>query len=233
VGGLARRYYDYLGRLYRFAYLTDRRALLGIRLSRLAQLAALLPLAAAWVGKWPALPLALALLLFAWVQFGYWRARRAGYHAFVADKKAAPPPERLPPLPDNQQAPALATGLFAVNQQEEAALLRPAHYWRTPLGDHGVMVAQAPGRYRYQFFDGAGLQAVTCGWLIHGSHPRRALAVTFLTTWGQESAGLSQFLSTSQVAESHGRKRTIYLAFDDPHMEQAVWRTLTGGAADG
>jgi len=226
-----RFYYRYLGLVYGFTHWTNRLRLLGFRLSSLVKLAAFIPLFWFWrknSGDW-AIGLGLALgLAVLWL---YWRARRVGYMKFVGGETAVPPDD-LNPLPPNQRIALTASGVFGVSNQEERHLLVPAEHWRTPLGDHTVMIQPQPGRFLYQFFNGTTLQTIQKGFLIHGLTFHKVLALTFLSSWGEEQLSLRGLVQSEDAIGKNGKQRTIYLRFENADVERAVWHTIVHDARE-
>ncbi len=226
-----RFYYHYLGLVYGFTRWTNRRRLLGLRLSTLVKGLAFAPLLWVWRqdgGDWP---LGLALVLGLGVLWLYWRARRVGYMKFVGEETAVPS-DNLEPLPPNQRIALTASGIFGVSNREERHLLVPAEAWRTPLGDHTVMIQPQPGRFLYQFFNGATLQTVRRGCLIHGLTFHNVLAVAFLSSWGEEQVSLRGLYQGEDGIGQNRKRRTIYLCFDDADAERAFWHTIVYDARE-
>ncbi|MBK7893363.1 MAG: hypothetical protein IPJ90_00355 [Anaerolineaceae bacterium] len=95
-------YYSYLGRLYAFAYSSERRTFLGLPHSGWLRLAIFALFAAALVGRWGWLTVGLTVLLWLIVSFVYRRARRKNYNKFVADETSVPHPQ-LPQLWDQMR----------------------------------------------------------------------------------------------------------------------------------
>ena len=167
------------------------------------------------------------------VQAAFWSSARAGYNKFVPDENdILPANEELQPLPVNQKVTVRATGVFSLTGRENFVLLRrPTTYWHVPLGDHILMVEQLSGSYLYQFFNGRTLQSVQNGWLIFGRQPRRALAITFLVTFGPNynDPTLLYIVGSGDGAASP-KPRTIYLSFDNEDEHRVVWHTLIHAA---
>lgn len=219
---LKRIYFAYLGYVYWFARETSRRKLLGMRLRSLIRLLSLVLPVWAWLGGWGQTALIVTVLLFLWVQFIYWHSRRAGYFRFVADSKDELPQGDLTPLPPNKHVHLFATGEFSLRYRENIVLFHPAEYWQMPLGDHGLMVEELPGHFLYQFFNATTLQTVKHGCVIYGAQPRRALSVTFLSTWGPE---FNDDI-TNNPDKAAKKQRTIYLSFKDAESETQVWHNI-------
>lgn len=129
----------------------------------------------------------------------------------------------LTPLPKKEHVAVCASGTFSLRDWEKNVVLRPAEYWQVPLGDHAIMVEHEPGRYLYQFFSAETMQELNTGWLLYGSHPRPAISVTFLSSWGPEfnEDTVSLLRSTRP-----NKARTIYLSFANDEQENAVWQNL-------
>lgn len=224
---LSRRlYYAYLGYMYFFTYETSRRRILGIRLRTLVFLLPLALLAWGWLRRTDWM-LIVGTLLLAWLLITYWRAGSQGYYRFVPDMDQSLPPEgELAGLEENEHVDVLATGLFSVERREANVLLQPAEYWQVPLGDHAVMVKLGPERFLYQFFNATTLQSVRHGRLIHGPSPQRALAVTFLSSWGPEFATGPRFYLFDLPGEEPQKQRTVFLSFHNAVQERAVWHNI-------
>ncbi|KAA3657403.1 MAG: hypothetical protein DWQ04_28230, partial [Chloroflexi bacterium] len=142
LSSLQRFYLTYLGRMYAFTFRTKLRRFIGISLGSWLQFCLLLILLVAWILRLPWWLLLLTLFVFLWIRFSYWRAAKAGYNKFVVDKTAVSPTIDFDLLKPNEHVKFRATGLFAVSSRETNVLLRPAEYWKVPLGDHTVMVEQ-------------------------------------------------------------------------------------------
>lgn len=206
---------------------TTRRQFLGYAISSWFKFTAVMLFITTLIFRLGQPMLTLTLLLVVWVYFSYWRAAKLGYCRFVPDDSLALPPD-ISPLPPNRHVPLYATGVFAVVDREQSVLLRPAEYWLTGNGEHGVIVNEYDKKYLYQFFRAETLQAVRAGWMIFGRRPLRALAITFLPTWGPDYAGdVVTYMVGGGVNENHkGKGRTIYFAFEDTAVENQVWQTL-------
>ena len=222
-----RRFYlSYLGRIFAFAYLTTLRRFWGIRLSGWIKWGAIGLFLFALIRNWTGWVTVLIFLVMLWVLYIYWRAPRAGYSRFVADKTAVSPPPNSAPLRPNQHIKLHATGQFALSNREDGVLLRPSEYWKVPMGDHVVMVEQAPSHYLYQFFDRDSIEAVQLGWLIFGREPLQSLAITFCSKWGPEFTDFSQLYYVREQGDQPCSKRTIYLTFADEEEQTAVWHEI-------
>ncbi|MCA9932399.1 MAG: hypothetical protein H6662_13095 [Ardenticatenaceae bacterium] len=226
-------YYRLLGRLYAWTFWMRYRRFLGFSVRTwliLLSLGLIFFVAGqGWSLIITLLLIALALLL----QAAFWASARAGYNKFVPDDSISlPSNEVLEPIPANQKVTVRATGVFSLTGREDFVLLRrPTEYWHVPLGEHILMVEQLPGSYLYQFFNGQTLQTVQNGWFIFGRQPRRALAVTFLVTFGPDynDPSLLYFVGSGEGA-ALPKPRTIYLSFDNEADHRAVWHTLTHAA---
>jgi hypothetical protein len=216
-----------LGRIYAFAYMTTLRSFLGLRRSSWLKGGTFGLFLVAWIFDWPSVFLFLFLLLTSWVRFIYWRSSRAGYSKFVASKTAVSPPTEFPPLSPNEHVKLRATGRFALSSREDTVLLRPAEYWKIPLGDHVVMVEQAQGHFLYQFFNGEIIETVQTGLLIFGREPLLALAISFCSKWGPEFNDLTQFYYVKNGSDTPPcNKRTIYFTFTSDREHATVWHTI-------
>ncbi len=226
-------YYRYLGYAYALTFWAKMRSFLGMRIrSWVILLSSALGLFLVTRGGSFAWVIIGVLIPFFFV-FSFRRAQQAGYNKFVADAHdAMPETEALRPLPPNEQVPVRATGIFSLSGREDFVLFRrPSQYWRVPLGDHVVMVEQYPGHFLYQFFNATTLQSVQNGWMIFGDEPRRALAITFLLTFGPEynDPSLLYFVGKGDGA-STPKPRTIYFSFDSEETHRAVWHTIIADA---
>ena len=222
-------YYSAIGRLYAFAYTSQRRNFLGIPQSGWLRMGIFAVFAAALIGRWGWFAVGLTVLLWFYVSFVYRRARRADYNKFVADDTAVPPPPTAVPLKPNEKTAVHASGRYAVTDKADTVLLqKPAHYWRVPLGDHVVMVQYRPKRFLYQFISPRTLQKVQRGWILYGKEPIPTLAITFLEVWGQdENASLQYYVGGGPTDDlSRLKPRTIYFSFADTAVLQKVWATL-------
>ncbi|MBX3058151.1 MAG: hypothetical protein KF770_16940 [Anaerolineae bacterium] len=222
-----RLYYAYLGWAFAMTFRTTRRQFLGYAISSWFKFTAVMLFITTLIFRLGQPMLTLTLLLVVWVYFSYWRAAKLGYCRFVPDDSLALPPDSSP-LPPNHHVPLYATGVFAVVDREQSVLLRPAEYWLTGNGEHGVIVNEYDKKYLYQFFRAETLRAVQAGWMIFGRRPLRALAITFLPTWGPDYADdVVTYMVGGGVNQNHkGKGRTIYFAFEDTAVEHQVWQTL-------
>ncbi len=227
---IKRIYYTYLGYIYWLARETRRRKILGIRLSSLIRLGAVVLSVWAWLGSWGRPALVITLLFFLWVQYSYWHARRAGYFRFVADGNPNLPQGDVAPLKKDQRVPLFASGEFSLKNRETVVLFQPAQYWQVPLGDHVVMVEEAPGYYLYQFFNATTLQAVQEGCVLYGPRPQPALSVRFFSIWGPEFDEDTVTLLRGKASKPLQKVRTIYFSFDNTQHERLVWHNLVHDA---
>jgi len=207
---LHRAYYAYLSRMYALAYGLNRRSLL----SALARWLPIVALLVGWIRAWPPAVMIALLLVALWLNYSLWRARRDNYNRFVPNRAAGDPAPEPTPLPPNERLPVLATGLFSVSGRESRLLLRPAKYWRVPLGDHIVMAEEEPGKFLYQFFDARSLQGLREGLLLFGPHPKATLAVSFLARWGPEFTRFGPYQEADH-GDQPPRQVTVYLSADD------------------
>lgn len=224
-----RRTYRFLGRLYYGTYWLRHRTFWGFALSTWLLLLFFVLLFAAGLSAWGWRGFGAVLGLGAVVRAAFWVSERAGYNKFVPDEQDDwPARAELRPLPDNQRVKVWATGVFSLLDRENFVLLRnPTQYWRVPLGDHILMVKQAPQRYLYQMFNAATLQKVQRGWFIFGSEPHRALAITFQVIFGPglDDPTLRYFVGGG-LGKSATSSRTIFLSFADEADYLAVWHTI-------
>ncbi len=228
---LRRAYFNYLSRAYAVMYALYNRSILGVRLVVFARWVPILMLLFGWIQRWPA-PLLIGLLLvIIWLNYSLWRAKRDNFNRFVPDGDTVAIDLVARPLAANQKVGITATGLFSVSGRDRNLLLRPATYWRVPLGEHVVMAEESPGKYLYQFFSGQSLQTIRSGWLLFGSHPIKSLAVTFLAKWGPEYTRFGQVYETGDDSDLPPPKRvTIYLSSDDAATRQLIMETIVNEA---
>lgn len=223
-------YYSYIGRLYAFAYFSQRRTFLGATHSGWLRILVFALLVASLVWQWGWALSIVFFLLWVYVGFIYRRAKKEGYNKFVVDDTAVLPPETSQPLAPNEKAVVRASGRFAVTTKSETVLLvKPAHYWHVPLGDHIVMVEYRPKNFLYQFFDAKTLQKIECGWILFGKEPLSTLAITFLEVWGPEhnNNAIAYYVGGGANDNLSGLKpRTIYFSFEEPAIQNKVWTTL-------
>jgi hypothetical protein len=225
-----RLYYGYLSRMYALLYWLNRRSLLGVRLSALARWLPILILFFGWLRRWPAPVLIALLVVIVWINYSLWRAKRDNYNRFVPSGQSVMDAGDLHPLPPNQKVAIQATGLFSVSGRDSNLLLRPAQYWRVPLGEHVVMAEEKPGKYLYQFFSANNLQDIRPGWLLFGARPIESLAVTFLSRWGPEYTKFGQAHEDGQEDSSPPKRVTVYLSIPDAESRRAVWHTVVSDA---
>lgn len=222
-------YYSLIGRLYAFAYTSQRRTFLGVPQNGWLRIGIFALFAAALVLRWGWIAVGATVLLWLAMSFVYRRARRQDYNKFVADKTAVPPPKSAETIAPNERTAVHASGRYAVTHKADTVLLQnPAHYWYVPLGDHIVMVAYQPQRFLYQFISPRTLQKVERGWILFGKEPIPTLAITFLEVWGQDdNASLLYYVGGGPTDDlSHLKPRTIYFSFTDTAVLQKVWATL-------
>lgn len=228
---LRRAYYNYLSRAYAVMYRLHKRSLLGIRLVSIARWLPILVLIIGWRQHWPVPALIGLLLAIIWLNYSLWRAKRDNFNRFVSHTGPMPNTTQSEPIPANHKIDIAATGLFSVSGRDNNLLLRPATYWRVPLGEHVVMVEEQPGKYLYQFFNAKSLQTVRSGWLLFGPQPIESLAVTFLARWGPE---YTKFGPAHENGDDSGlpppKRVTIYLSHDNPATRQAILDTLISDA---
>lgn len=222
--------YAYLGRIYALSYHVRRRTVLGIKLSTLLIWAPLLVLLVGRLQRWPWPALLFLFLIWLWLLFSLWQSRRVNYNRFVPGETLIENAADLRPLPPNQKVPTWVTGLFSVSGRENTLLLRPASYWRVPLGEHVIMAEEQPGKYLYQFFNAESLQEIRRGWLVFGSKPRETLAVTFLSAWGPEYTQFGPQYDSDNKNGPPPRRVTVYMSFEDEEAERAVRQTIIDDA---
>ncbi len=226
-----RLYLNYLSRAYAVMHALNYRKFLGIRLSSLARWLPIILLGVGWLRMWPPSLLVALLILVVWVNYSLWRAKRDNYNRFVPDGDAYADDAKGEVLGTNEKVNVIATGLFSVSGRDRSLLLHPATYWRVPLGEHVVMAEEQTGKYLYQFFNARSLQMLQSGWLLYGSRPVEALAVTFLARWGPEYTRFGQ--SLEDVAESDlppPKRVTIYLSTPDESVRHVIRQTIVSDA---
>ena len=150
--------------------------------------------------------------------------RRAGYTRFQPDN--APPPAAQLYLPAEQRINVRTTGVFSIVDREDRLFLRTAQIWRVALGDHAIMVAIAPKRYRYEFINRGDMEKIESGHLIFGPQPLPTLAVTFGSTWGPHYAQVQRAYYVNPDEPPPPMRKTIYLTFEDEETRQRVWQSL-------
>lgn len=226
-----RIYYRWLGVVYGFTHWTSQRVFI-FRLSTWVMALAFVPLALLWRQNRGAPVLAAAALFGLWVMWLYWRARRVGYKKFVVGETAVTPTPDLVPVTPNQRVTLKASGIFGVSDREEQILMKPAEYWRVPLGEHTVMVQPEPGRFLYQFFNATNLQNLQTGWLVCGLVPKPVLAVTFYSAWGNDPLSLRELYQGIDEGNRESKRRTVYLHFENEGDETAVRDTILHAARE-
>ena len=223
-------YYAYLSRMYALVYRLNRRSLLGIRLASWLRWLPIVALLVGWVMDWPPAVMIALLIVAVWLNYSLWRARRDNYNRFVPNRAAGGDAAEPTPLPPNERLSILATGLFSVSGRESRLLLRPAQYWRVPLGDHIVMAEEEPGKFLYQFFDAQSLQELREGLLLFGTHPKATLAVSFLARWGPEFTRFGQQHESGHDDLPPPRRVTVYLSAEDDATRRLVRDTIVSDA---
>ena len=225
--GLPKRIcYNYLGYLYWFTHYTSTHGVLGIRYSTIVKLLGITLVLAAWIYDWGDSPLIISSLLLGWIFLAYWRSEHSGYCQFVSDKPAQVDQQKYQKLPPYKRIACIATGLFSVQDWEKNVLLRPAAYWQAPRGDHGLMVEHEPHRYLYQFFNVESMHELQRGWLLHGSHPRPALSISYLSIWGPEFTEVQYSVFGSERKPVDPKPRTIYLSFTSDEEKEIICQNI-------
>ena len=232
VSPFHRVYYANLSRMYALAHGLERRSLLGVRLGSWARWLPIIALLVGWVLDWPPAVMIALLLVALWINYSLWRARRDNYNRFVPGQSAAGGVPIHAALPPNERLPILATGLFSVSGRESRLLLRPAKYWRVPLGDHVVMAEEEPGKFLYQFFDAQSLQELREGLLLFGRQPRATLAVSFLARWGPEYTRFGPYQEAGHDGLPPPRRVTVYLSAEDDATRRLIRDTIVKDARD-
>lgn len=228
---LRRACYAWLGRSYALMHAIQCRSLLGIRLITFVRWLPVIILLFGWRRHWPFGFLLFLAIMILWINFSLWRARRNNYHHFIADNAPSTETDALDRLPANRKIAVAATGLFSVSGRENTLLLRPANYWRVPLGEHIVMVEERPSKFLYQFFSAESLQEVRSGWLLHGPRPIESLAVTFLARWGPDYTRFGQTQENGDEGDLPPPRRiTVYLSTADADTRHMIWHSINGDA---
>jgi hypothetical protein len=214
------------GSLYAFLYATVQHTFLGATISGWLKngllLLALIILFLGWPVFWPALMMALDVLL----RLLYWKARRDGFVRFTVETDQRPAAD-APHLADNQKVSFKATGIFSVKDWESYVLERPADYWRVSMGDHVMMVHHSPGRFLYQFIRIGAVESIEAGLLCHGAQPQKALAISYLTSWGPDSEDVDfMFYAPSDENNPSRQTRKMFLAFENESARASVWHKL-------
>ncbi|PIE81790.1 MAG: hypothetical protein CSA11_02670 [Chloroflexi bacterium] len=228
---LKRLLYRYLGIAYAFTHVTSTRKLLWVTIEHWLKLIAVVLFLNALLFRWGQIAVGVTAVILVWLYFSYWRANKVGYSKFIADSKMAWPEGELTTLPANQKIGTLATGIFSVKDMDDFTLLRPANYWQVPLGEH-VMMVHMPHNlgFRYQFFNSRTLQYVQKGWLLYGTQPRRTLAITLLSEFGEAFVDQQHQFSFGREKKQQGIKRTVYLSFSNEADETVVWHNIVRSA---
>lgn len=228
---LRRLHVNYLSRAYALMYAVNRRSFLGVRLSAIIRWLPVLTLLVGWIRHWSVPVMVALLLIIIWINYSLWRAKRDNYNRFVPDQATLLSTPDLESLPPNRKIAVRATGLFSISGRQGNLLLRPAEYWRVPLGEHVVMAEEQPGKFLYQFFSAQNLQEVRPGWLLFGSRPVKTLAITFLARWGPEYTRFGQVYEDGDDSDLPPAKQvTIYLSAPDLETHQAIWQTIVTDA---
>lgn len=224
------QYFSFLGRLYAFAYFSQRRTFLGIPHSSWLRFFIFALIIVSLILQWGwIIPISL-FLLWLYIGFLYRRAKKEGYNKFVANETAVPPPETTETLNENEKIVVRASGRYAVTTKADTVLLqKPSQYWHVPLGEHIVMVEYRPKNFLYQFFNARTLQTVESGWILFGKEPLPTLAITFLEVWGPEhnNNALAYYVGGGANDNlTRLKPRTVYFSFDDLDEQNKVWATL-------
>jgi hypothetical protein len=229
-------YFSTIGRLFAFAYFSQRRTFLGAPRSSWYRFLLFALFIASLILRWGIAVNIIIFLLWVIVGFIYRRAEKQGYNKFVVDETAVSPPDNTQLLTPNERAVVRASGRYAVtNKSDTVLLIKPAHYWHVPLGDHIVMVEYRPKNFLYQFFNGKTLQKIECGWILFGKEPISTLAITFLEVWGpeHENNALQYYIGGGAYDDlSRLKPRTIYFSFENPATQNKVWATLIKDARE-
>lgn len=170
-----------------------------------------------------------AAAIFVALWFGFGWAKRRGYVYFVADPARVMASHTAVPLAAEQRISLQASGPYAVSDREETVLLRPASYWQSPNGEHGLMVSQPDQKYLYQFFPPTAVQQLVGGWLLFGPRPWPTLAVTFINSWGPaQGEDVVSYMVTGggNPRRRRPQHRTIYLSSADTAVEAQLWAAL-------
>lgn len=214
-----------LSRFLAFLYVSNFRRFLGFTVSTWLKLLPLGLTTLTLALRWPLWLVALWLLLFVLVFIVYGLASRTGYKRFVAETSMKPDPALAAPAP-NEKLALRATGIFSLNDREDYVLEHPAEYWRVPLGQHIFMVRHRPGTFLYQVIKSEFIEKVEPGYLLFGAKPKRALALTFLVTWGPQYAEYKLYYVGTENAQPPNQRRTVYLTFTKEEDWQRMWHSL-------
>ena len=215
-----------LGRLLAFLYRSQYRRFLGLTIRGWLGWIPFWLFVAGVVLRWPIWLWLLFLLLFIAVRVAYMLAARMGYQRFVLDEGYRLP-DTAEAQPVNQKIPLRATGIFSLNDREDYVLQHPGEYWRVPLGQHIFMIQHRAGRFLYQVIKPEYVVEVQPGFLLFGAEPHRALALTFLVTWGPQYAEYKLYYVGADNARPPEQKRTVYLTFENEAALHKAWRSLT------
>ncbi len=217
-----------ISRLFALMYISRLRRFLGVSWAGWLQIIPLLLFLVALILQWPLWLTLLWLLLFLAVLIGYALVRRLGYQRFLPDDSRKLQSSTTL-MPADRRVPLRATGVFSLNDREDYVLQHHAEYWRIPLGKHVFMVQHRAGKFLYQVITPENILAVQPGLLLFGANPQRALALTFLVTWGPEYSEYKFYYVGTDNAPAPTLKRTVYLTFGDEETLQQVWRSLANG----
>ncbi len=164
--------------------------------------------------------------LFALLLIAYRIAKRQGYARFRRDPDAVKPTGESPHMPAGKRFEIYATGIFAVENRADYALLRPTSIWRTPQGDVAIMVERAQEQFLYEFLLPGSMDKIECGHLLFGPRPLPSLALTFGSTWGPQFSDHDRTHVAGNRRDLDPIDKTIYLTFNDLEIMPAVWRSL-------
>jgi hypothetical protein len=220
------------GPFYAFLYYTAHRGIIGASLAGWLKFASVILVFATLLLGWPRIWTLAALVLSFTLFILYRKGKRDGYIRFLPDSgQLLPDQQQL--IADEEKISLRVSGPFSVKDRESFVLLRPAHYWRVPNGDHALMVNERPGQYLYQFIKPGTLQEIESGYLLFGRTPRIALVVNFLTTWGPEFAEENITLySPGSNSNPEKMRRKIYLVFESDLTRQTVWGSILRDAGE-
>lgn len=222
----SRLYHRYLAFVFAFTYRSEHRTFLGIRVSSWCKWLAVAPfLFALWQG-WGIGLSVVAAMPYVWVRLIYWRARLKGYIRFIPAPANGAPSASPPSLAADEHVPGWATGAFQIEGSQEYGLLRPAEYWRVPLGAHVIMVRMADQRFRYRILERDSIRRVQLGELLFGRRLQNSIAVAFVQSEDAEISVQFSFGRPPSHKRTPEHEFSLYLTFEDQQSQLAVWQSM-------